>query len=191
MPDILRALDQSPLTIIIDEVDKARQTTDSNHSWTRAVLDEIFALLDGGERLQDFRPSATALSNLRRSWILAAGAFQDLYRKELGGEEIVFPEEIEKLEPMTYDRIVETGWLPDELLNRLAGDLVEVRPPGVEEFSQVMEAIEADAGLTVAAEVRKKRAAAAACSFRGFRVIETYALQCAKKAIERPDSQSR
>lgn len=176
--EILRTLEQGAAVILIDEVDKFRMNAGDNENYFRAVLDEIMQL--GTATLHDFHPSPTALKNLKRSWFLHAGAFQALYRKKLGGQAI-FLEQIESLE-LTVEDILEAGWLPDELVNRM-GWYIECGAPTTDELSAAMHAIEKECGIVVPNAEREGHAKQCSLNMHGFRGIENYALRCAQHAI--------
>jgi len=46
--------------------------------------------------LSDLNPSATAVQNLKKSWILTAGAFQEIYKQKLGND-VLFAEQLESV----------------------------------------------------------------------------------------------
>lgn len=178
LPEILRRLEKGPLCIVIDELDKIRANAESQN-WWRAVYSEILQLLDA--QLQDINPSATALKNLKSSWILGVSAFQDLYRKKIG-DEVLFLEQLENA-TLTYTDIAESGWLPDELLTRLS-TYVEVKAPTVDEVSASMLEIEETCGLVIPKSHREGRARAAVMAMQGFRGLQQYALDCAEKSLD-------
>ena len=163
------ALRAGQLVIVIDEVEKFRLTSNDNANYFRCVLDEVMGMIEGAAGLSD-----EANANLKHSTILAAGAFQDLYRKKLG--DISFSEEIDNMAPLTFDDIIASGWLPDELINRL-GTVIEIRPPTATELSREMAALERATG------VKRPKAWSPdglATSMLGMRGLETYALELAK-----------
>lgn len=176
-----RHLDENGASVIfIDEIDKLRSNRSDNVNFVSFVWDEVMAILDG--RVESWPNwSAEDAKALRGSMILGGGAFQDLYRKHLGPD-VMFDQQIQDLEPLTFERVVAAGYLPDELLNRM-GTVIEVRPPGVTELSAKMEAIEADAGISVTPDQRSKAARRMATSVTGLRGLELYALDLAKKVV--------
>lgn len=176
--EILKTLERGPAVIDIDEVDKLRLNSNDNQNYSRAILDEIMQLATG--TLHDFQPTSTALENLKQSWFLYAGAFQDIYRKKLGGAP-VFVEQVETLS-ITHDEIVESQWLPDELLNRM-GWMIECKPPTADELSVAMEAVEQACGITVPSTERDAHAKQCTLSMQGFRGLENYAIRCAMHSI--------
>lgn len=177
--EILALLERGPACIIIDEVDKFRQGQD-NGKWYRAVQDEIMMLCGGGS-LQDFKPSAAVMENIKSSWFLFCGAFQDLYRAKVGGGVVMFQEQLENVN-LTLDDIVESGWLPDELLNRF-GWFLEVTPPTVDELAAAMQDVERHAGVVVQAADRDTLAKQIFLSAKGFRGLSNYALRCAQQSV--------
>jgi len=179
--EILAVLESGPACIVIDEVDKFRLGHD-NSNWYRAVQDEIMMLAGGGD-MRDFKPSAAATKNLKNSWFLFAGAFQELYRGKAGADSgaVMFPEQLESVN-LTLEDIVESGWLPDELLNRM-GWFIEVCPPSVDELSAAMVEVEQQAGVVVTAANRDTMAKQMFIGMQGFRGLSNYALRCAQQAV--------
>ncbi len=169
--------------IMIDEVDKLHADRSDNANYLAFVWDEIMALLDGRV---DAWPnwSDLEISALKQSHFVAAGAFQDLYRAELGREKVLVEEEISALEPITFDRIVSAGWLPDELVNRL-GSIIEIRQPEAAEIKERLSVIEMDADMICDDEERENVAHAIATSVTGMRGLENYALELAIRKLKR------
>ena len=165
-------LRQGPIVLVLDEIEKFRQTSTDNGNYFRAVLDELMGVIEASPVLTD-----TALVNLKESTILAAGAFQDLYRSKLG--DVTFAEEIEDMEPLTFEDITASGWLPDELVFRL-GSLIEIRPPSAKEIEKEMLELEKCTGI---ARPKAWSPDGIARSLMGMRGLETYALELAKLKI--------
>ncbi|MGC1481022.1 MAG: AAA family ATPase [Chthoniobacterales bacterium] len=168
--------------IVIDEIDKVRMgKDDGNAGYFRCIWDEVMSLLDGrADRWPDW--SEKDVAALRASHFVTAGAFQDVYRKELGAGPVLLAEEIESLEPVTFERISSAEILPDELLNRL-GSVIEIRPPETDEVAERMFEIETDAGFICDNQERVENARRIACSLTGMRGLEDYALQLAQRRI--------
>lgn len=186
---IFEYAEDRPLVIMIDEVEKfrgagARGTGGSsdNSNYFRAIVDEIMMLIDC--RLHGTGVSVDALRNLRDSVFVAAGAFQELYRLRLGSE-VTFSEEVEALPPLTLSDIVESGWLGEEFLNRLACQCIEIRQPTVAETISHMRLIEGLCGIELTDREREKRADKIVMAFSGFRGLESYALECARVKMRR------
>jgi hypothetical protein len=177
---ILSLLESGPITVLIDEICKIRVGID-NSNWFRAVQDEIMSLAT--KTLQDFNPSSLALRNLEDSWILYCGAFQDLYRAKLG-KEVCFAEEVEQLS-LSHEDILQAGWLPDELINRM-GTFMEVKPPTVEELAVAMEAVEKIAGIEVSKKSRDAAASDSITRMSGFRGLQEYAMKCVLLSAQTP-----
>ena len=176
--EILRSLERGPACLIIDECDKLHLSDSDNTNYSRAILDEIMQLATGS--LHDFQPSALALQNLKTSWFLYAGAFQQIYRSTLGGAP-AFVEQVESLS-ITLDDIIESGFLQDELLNRM-GWMLECGCPTSDELSAAMLAVEQACGLTVPALERDSHAKQCTLAMQGFRGLENYAVRCAMHSI--------
>ena len=166
------ALATSSRLILIDEVDKVSFKDPDNRNYFRGIMDEIMSVLDGTAFA---RPSIQ--ESLEGSSIIAAGAFQDLYKKRLG--EVSFVEEIDAVPSLTFEDIVAAGWLPDELVNRL-GTVIELRPPTVPEIDAQMKIIEEAAGFT---RPKNQTPEKIAMSMTGIRGLELYALNAAISCI--------
>ena len=166
-------LRKGPAVLLFDEIEKVRTNSgDGNAQYARFVLDEIMGVLEGACGLSD-----EANANLAKSTILAAGAFQALYKKKLG--DISFGEEIEDMEPLTFDDLTAAGWLPDELVNRL-GTVIEIRPPTAKEIEKEMATLEDVTGI---ARPKAFSPDGIARSMMGFRGLETYAMELARIKI--------
>jgi len=166
-------LRKGPAVLLFDEIEKVRSNAgDGNSQYARFVLDEIMGVLEGACGLSD-----EASANLGKSTILAAGAFQALYRKKLG--DFSFSQEIDEMEPLTFEDITSSGWLPDELVNRL-GTVIEIRPPTAKEIEKEMGELEEITGI---ARPKAFSPDGIARSMMGFRGLETYALELARIKI--------
>lgn len=169
--------ENGPSVILVDEIDKLRRR-DDNANYLAFVFDEVMSVIDG--RVSSWSAwTPDDVAKLKASHFIGAGAFQDLYRTELGREPVMIEEEISSLEALSFARIAEAGWLPDELLNRL-GSVVEIRPPEVAEIVERMVCIEADAGVNGDDPDRESKARLIATSVTGMRGLENYALELAK-----------
>ena len=175
IPKILQVLDNGPAVIAIDECDKIRSNpTESSGNWYRGCQDEIMGLATGS--LNDFNITPTQLANLKKSWIVFGGAFQDLYAKH-----ITDPNDVNQIETLslTYQEVEAEGWLPTELLNRM-GEMIEIAPPSLSEIRSAMLTVEIDVGISVPEKYREEAATRVVLSRKGFRGIEDYAMRCAR-----------
>jgi hypothetical protein len=120
--------------------------------------------------------------NLRESWILTAGAFQQIFKDKIG-ERIHFPEEVGTMRIEREDLEVRSG-LPTELLNRV-GPIIHVAPPSPMELAEAYEVIEMAAGHAETAKERMARARDAVVGLKRFRGLEEYAFFCGRKSIGR------
>ena len=73
------------------------------------------------------------------SYFIFAGAFQKLCDAETGV--IGFVEQVEESR-LEYDTLARAGILPKELLNRITGTTVTVKPPSVDEVTERLREIE-------------------------------------------------
>lgn len=176
---ILRLLDEGPCVVNVDEIEKVRRNQDNNN-YFGAIVDEILALLDG--RIEMFGGTPQMAENLKKSWIISAGAFQDLYIKKLGGRPMT-AEEIEILEPLEYEEIVRAEWLPDELLNRISSEVIEIRPPTLEEQMRLMQAVEERLGVEMPPEKREEAARKSLTRMQAMRGLQNHALLAAKARV--------
>ena len=176
---IFEAAERGAACIVVDEVDKFRQTDTDNKNYFRSAVDELMGLMDG--RVQIMTCSSKAARNLRKSIFIGCGAFQDLYRKKLG--EVSFAEEIEAMPPLTIEDIRQSGWLSEELTNRFCTDLLEIRPPSVAETTEHMQRILAVIGTQMSAKAVNARAEEIVKSMQSIRGIEKFAMDCARARV--------
>lgn len=178
----------TPLVIFVDECDKIQtRSSDNNQNWYRGCMTELMLTID---RTPDISLTASERANLDRSWIICAGAFQEIFRAKCG--EIQFAEELENLE-ITRADLEEKSGLPTEFLNR-AGLVIHVAPPTAKELANAYKTIEGAVGFAGNEKARVSAANQAAIELKGFRGLEEYALQCARSVIaKRPrgDQSSR
>ena len=118
-----------PSIVLVDEIDKLRLSAPDNINYTRLVFNEIMAVLDGGSSVSQ-RWSVVEIDALRKSHFILAGAFQDIYRAQQSDANLSI--EGGESPAISFDEIMTSGWLPEELTNRV-GALVEIRPPAFEE----------------------------------------------------------
>lgn len=91
---------------------------------------------------------------------------------------------IQQVEELTLslDDIVETEWLPDELLNRM-GLYIEVGLPTVDELAVAMQHIEEQCEISVPEPERDGHAKQCVLAMQGFRGLENYSARCAMHAV--------
>jgi adenylate kinase family enzyme len=117
------------LVVFVDEVDKLSQSATDNSNWCSFVWSEIMRMLDG--RLNEFGIKRVLAKQAHlASYFIFAGAFQRLWDKETGV--IGFVEQVEESR-LEHDTLARAEILPKELLNRITGMTVNVRPPSVDE----------------------------------------------------------
>ena len=168
--------------IFIDEIDKIRKDAPDNLNYSGFLWDELMGVLDG--RVNTWpRWSYGEIEALKKSSIVMAGAFQDLYRAEVG-RTIMFEEDVQSIHPLTFDQIVSAEWLPEELLNR-AGSLIEIRPPDKSEIRERLEQIDKDAGIECSEVERERTSRMIATGLQGMRGLENYALQLALNLVRK------
>ena len=175
----IKSLLSSPILIFLDELDKIQTVgsgSGSADNWWRGCQTEIMQLLD--RTMGDITLTDSERKNLENSWVICAGAFQEIFKKKLGGE-VFLAEELD-IEITRAD--LEGCGLPDELLNR-CGEIVNISMPTQDEVSVVLKQIETALQFQVPEKEREAHANAAICELRGWRGLEQYALQCARRAI--------
>ena len=176
---IAEAVERSPCLIVVDEIDKYRKNDSDNRNYFRSTVDELMALIDGRVQIMSFTPKAA--QNLRKSIWIGCGAFQDLYRKRLG--EVSFAEEVEAMPPLTIEEIQASGWLSDELLNRFCSELIEVRPPSLQDTIQHMSHIVGVVGVDMSAKAIAAKAQESVKGLLSIRGIERFAMDCARQRV--------
>lgn len=139
-------------------------------------------MIDG--RLDSFGCFSRALAAAlpRRFMFIAAGAFMTIYREKLG--EVNFAEQIEDLAPLRMEDVYSLQCCHEELLNRLATELVELRPPTRKDIIKRMMAIENDAGVKVDEMRRSRIAERIVKSSRNLRGLEAYAARLLSNKLE-------
>jgi hypothetical protein len=126
------------VVVFIDEIDKLSQSATDNSNWCSLVWSEIMRILDG--RLIEFGVNPAMARQVHLStYYIFAGAFQRLWDKETGV--IGFVEQVEESR-LEHDTIAQAGILPKELLNRITGTTVTVKPPSVDEITERLRQIE-------------------------------------------------
>jgi len=184
--EIQRRLSKSPLVIFVDEVDKIQTASQGADNYHRACQTEVMMLLD--RHVPDIGMTATQADNLRESWILTAGAFQQIFKDKIG-ERIHFPEEVGNMRIEREDLEAHSG-LPTELLNRV-GPVIHVAPPTPMELAEAYEAIELATGQPETEKERMARARDAVVGLKGFRGLEEYAFFCGRKSLGRASRKKR
>lgn len=171
-------VENGPALIVVDETDKIR-TRGDNANYYSSVFDEILALLDG--RIGTWGWSQTAVDAFGKSHFIFSGAFQDLYARKLDGD-VMFAGEVEVL-TLSEEEIFGAGWLPAELLNRIAATVVEIKLPTCEEIEKLMALIDDAAGFKTAPRQYERAARNAVMSMRGLRAVEAHALNVARRKL--------
>ena len=167
-----------PIVVFIDEICKIRTTGSSdNGNWYRGCQTEIMQLLD--RSLGDVPLTETERENLRNSWIICAGAFQEIYKRKIGGE-VLFDEALD----VTLSRadLEEYSGLPGEMLNRFS-EIITVKPPTRDELFLAYQSIETAINFPCSDKERQAAADYATKNLQGFRGLESYAIAIARKAL--------
>ena len=173
----IRELLDSPIVIFIDEADKISIRGDRVDNWWKGVFVEVMQLLD--RSMGEIVLTSTQRENLRNSWIITAGAFQDIYKAKRGAD-LLFEEQAAV--GITREDIEQHAGLPTEFLNRV-GPIIEIAAPGVSDLEKAMFEIEKAAGMSGTEKERRAAARAAVLNLQGFRGLEAYALEAAKKHL--------
>ena len=129
--------------VFIDEADKLRPKHSLAGDWTRYLLDEVMTLLDG--RVAEWEGWNENLAGKFRNFhIVLAGAWQEAYaaayvpHRALGGSWCNLS---------IADTFLDDNWLPEELLYRICGHVIEVAPPGLSELREQIANIDAEMGF--------------------------------------------
>jgi len=135
-------------------------------------------LLDGN--MGEIKLTGTQKGNLARSWILTAGAFQDIFKEKMGAS-VDFVEQVAEAK-ITREEMESLSGLPTELLNRV-GHVIHVASPTPLELALAYEEIETATGHKAAKKSRDDAAREAVIAMKGFRGLEEYALTCAREVL--------
>jgi hypothetical protein len=129
--------------------------------------------------VSDYPTTSSFRANFDKCWFIFAGAFQDLYRDQLGTATPT-AQEIERLD-ITLDDVIAARILPDELINR-TGAFVHLAPPSLEDMRSAMIRVELAAGISIDEKERECYADEIVTRMQGFRGLENYALRIAQRA---------
>ena len=173
----IRELLDSPIVLFIDEADKISVKGDRVDNWWKGVFTEVMQLLD--RSMGEVALTTAQRENLRNSWIILAGAFQDIYKLKRGPD-MLFEEQNDI--HITREDIENHSGLPTEFLNRV-GQIIEVAPPGVADLEAAYRDLEAAVGISTTDKARRAAARDAVMSLQGFRGLESYAIDAARKAL--------
>ena len=164
--------------ILLDEICKITNSgmgVSSNY-W-RTCQTEIMQLVTGD--VSDYPTTPYFRANFDKCWFIFAGAFQELYRDQLGTASPT-AEEIERLD-ITLDDVIAARILPDELINR-TGAFVHLAPPSLDDMRSAMIRVELAAGISIDEKERECYADEIVTRMQGFRGLENYALRIAQRA---------
>ena len=167
-----------PIVVFIDELCKIKTVGSSdNGNWYRGCQTEIMQLLD--RSLGDVPMTETERENLQNSWIICAGAFQEIFKRKIGGE-ILFDEALD----VTLSRadLEEYSGLPGEMLNRFS-EIIPVKNPTRDELFLSYQGIEESINFQGSDKERMQAADEAIKNLQGFRGLESYAIAIARKAL--------
>lgn len=164
--------------IFIDEICKIQnQGMGGSSNYWRACQTELMQLVTGD--VSDYPTTPNFHENFRKCWFIFAGAFQDLYRGQLGTSS-PSAEEVERLD-ITLDDVIAARILPDELINR-TGAFLHLAPPSIADMRSAMMQVEIAAGISVDEKERESYADEIVSRMQGFRGLENYALRIAQRA---------
>jgi len=179
--------------INIDEIEKIPVgKEEGNQSWFTAVRTEILKLLDFDIQGFDSYFNPTTKQALLRSVFVASGNFQQLYmdqisreakfQSQVDGDDWLLAKEIGNLLPVSIQDVRDGKYLPEELINRFSPELVEVRPPTLEELAHHLASVDGKTGVHRSDHEIMEHAREIFLSGRGFRGLETYVFQLLEKA---------
>ena len=165
--------------IFLDEICKiSNNGMGGSSNYWKTCQTEIMQLVTGD--VSDFPTTPQFRENFGKCWFIFAGAFQDLYRDQLGTES-PSTEQVERLD-ITLDDVIASRMLPDELINR-TGAFVHLAPPGMTDIRLAMIQVELAAGISIPEKERETYADEIVSRMQGFRGLENYALRIAQEAF--------
>ena len=177
---IKEKLSNGALCIFVDELCKIKTTgagAGGTDNWYRGCQTELMQLLD--RSMGDIPLTDSQRENLKNSWILVAGAFQEIYRKKIG--DVLFDESLDI--ELTREELEAESGIPVELWNRV-GEIIQIKGPHKLELCHAFEELEIAIGFERSEAERMREAAACVNSLQGFRGLEAYAISTARKALE-------
>jgi hypothetical protein len=165
--------------IFLDEICKIQNNgMGSSGNYWRTCQTEIMQLVTGD--VSDYPTTAAFRRNYGKCWFVFAGAFQHLYRSQIGTA-LPTAEEVERVD-ITLDDVIASQGLPDELINR-TGFFIHLSPPGLSDMRAAMIQVEKAAEIIMDEKEREGYAEEIVSRMQGFRGLETYALRVAQKAL--------
>jgi hypothetical protein len=165
--------------IFLDEICKIQNDgMGSSGNYWRTCQTEIMQLVTGD--VSDYPTTPQFRKNFGKCWFVFAGAFQNLYRAQIGTA-LPTAEEVEGID-ITLDDVIASHSLPDELINR-TGFFVHLSPPGIADMRSAMIQVEKAADIIIDEKEREGYAEEIVSRMQGFRGLETYALRVAQKAV--------
>lgn len=148
--------------IFIDELDKIHAATPD--PWSRALLTELFGVLDGRIGVGDGRggwPATLVRGLAERAFLVGAGTWQDLWG-DRGARGMGFGGVTRS--PGVPERIRDNQTIPLELMNRFSPDWVVLDPYTATDFEEIAACLKLSAGVL--------DPVAAAASGLNFRAVE-------------------
>jgi len=120
--------------LFIDEIDKlaSRRTSDG---WYRSVTNEIISLADGDSRLAACGWTNDDITNLRRTLIIAAGAFLDGM------------DHADRDKDSHLAAIAENCGIPEEVRLRFNSRILYIQPPTTRDYQEAFHRLYEDLGL--------------------------------------------
>lgn len=131
--------------LFIDELDKVHASSDA---WSRALLTELFGVLDGQLGLAEGSRSGWSPELLRKlrekAFIVGAGTWQDIWRSS-GASSIGFSEATRA--PDIAERIRKAQVIPQELLNRFCPAWILLEPYNASDFEEISAGLKLPPGI--------------------------------------------
>ena len=131
--------------------------------------------------LGDVPLTDTERENLQNSWIICAGAFQEIFKRKIGGE-VLFDEALDIT--LTRADLEEYSGLPGEMLNRFS-EVIPVKGPTRHELFLAYQGISEAINFETSDKERMQAADDAIKNLQGFRGLESYAISIARQAISK------
>lgn len=142
LPMLCKFVQNNPCGLIfIDEVDKMNRNIATETAWTADCQSEIFALLDGNERLIAMEWTPDVLQKFKTNFMLVgAGAWQDITSIRRKQRSCGFGKS-EEINNDPVKKIKDQSNLADELLYRFNEKIIFIEPPDKDEFAQRIRSI--------------------------------------------------
>jgi hypothetical protein len=161
--------------IYLDEIEKPFPPDSSKTiPWERYCTDEFMSLLDAKVSQWDQWSTKLAAKLDKSFFIVLSGAWQSAYAAAFKTHQILGGDWTNL---SIADSFLDENHLPQELLNRVSTNIIEVLPPSKEELAQMIMRVQEDLGLGVDEKEAMLAAMEIAQERKGVRAVEEYMLK--------------